>query len=112
MLHPTTTTLRLVTECLPASRDYFLEDVSLEIPDAHTPVFRARLHGPVGSQVWARAWLSTNIDGTLTEAASACLNAGDTVVLTVILRDSRIPEIACMRIESAPLVTEHVVMIN
>jgi hypothetical protein len=112
MLYPATTPLRPATECPLSSKDFFLENVSLEIPDAHTAIFRARLHGPAGSQVWARAWLSTEIDGTLAEAASPCLNAGDTVTLTITLHDSRIPENAFMRIESAPLATEHVVIIN
>jgi len=52
------------------------------------------------------------MDGTLAEAASPCLHAGDRVTLTVILHDSRIPENAFMRIESAPLATEHVVAIK
>ena len=62
--------------------------------------------------MWARAWLSNEIDGTLAEAASGGLTAGDVVTLTVKLRDGRVPENACMRIESAPLVTEQVVVIR
>jgi hypothetical protein len=62
--------------------------------------------------VWARAWLSNEIDGTLVEVASECLQADDLTTLTVKLLDARIPENACIRIESAPLVTEHVVIIK
>jgi hypothetical protein len=56
--------------------------------------------------------LSNEIDGTLAEAASPRLMAGDEVMLTVVLRDSRIPENAHIRIESAPLATEQVVTIK
>jgi hypothetical protein len=52
------------------------------------------------------------IDGTLAEVASQALNAGDVATLTVVLRDRRVPEIGCIRIESAPLATEHVVIIS
>jgi hypothetical protein len=48
----------------------------------------------------------------LAEVASECLNAGDLATLTLKLRDARIPENACIRIESAPLATEHVVIIK
>jgi hypothetical protein len=113
MLYPTITPLR------PAAADahhspsgYFLSDVSLEIPSPDTAVFRARLHGPAGSKVWVRAWLSNEIDRTLAEIASESLDAGDLATLTVKLHDTRIPENACIRIESAPLATEHVVIIK
>ena len=86
--------------------------MSLDIPSADTAVFRARLHGPVGSKVWVRAWLSNEIDGTLAEAASECLDAGGIATLTVKLHDTRVPENACIRIESAPLATEHVVIVK
>jgi hypothetical protein len=62
--------------------------------------------------VWARAWLSNEAEGTLAEAASERLNAGDLAMLTVTLRDGRVPENACMRIESAPLQTEQVAVIK
>jgi hypothetical protein len=86
--------------------------VSLDVPGPDTAVFRARLHGPAGSKVWVRAWLSNEADGTLAEVASECLNAGDLATLTLKLRDARIPGNACIRIESAPLATEHVVIIK
>ena len=111
MLHPTTNGLRPAADSRQLS-GYFLSDVSLDIPNPDTAVFRARLHGPSGSKVWVRAWLSNEIDGTLAEAASECLNAGDLVTLTVKLHDPRIPENACIRIESAPFATEHVVIIK
>lgn len=112
MLQPTTAPLRLADEPHRASRGYFLSDVSLEIPDSETAVFRARLNGPPGSKVWVRAWLSNELDGTLAEVASEPLNAGDLTTLTVKLQDPRVPEIACIRIESSPLATEHVAIIK
>jgi len=112
MLSPTTTPLRPSGESPQTSKTYFLSDVSLNIPSADTAIFQAKLNGPVGSQVWTRAWLSNEIDGTLAETASPPLNAGDVATLTVILQDNRIPEFAWMRIESAPLATEHVVGIK
>ena len=75
-------------------------------------MFRARIHGPAGSTVWVRAWLSNENDGTLAEAASGCLSAGELATLTVTLNDPRVPENACIRIESAPLATEQVVLIK
>jgi hypothetical protein len=91
---------------------FFLSDVSLEITASDTAVFRATLNGPAGSSVWSRAWLSNEVDGTLAEAASPRMEAGDMVTLTVVLRGKRKPEFGCIRIESAPLATEHVVMIK
>jgi hypothetical protein len=112
MLRPTTETLQPDADATHSSRDYFLSDVGLDIPRSDTAVLRARLHGPAGSKVWVRAWLSNEIDGTLAEVASDCLDAGELVILTVKLDDPRIPENACIRIESAPLATEHVVIIK
>src|SRR5436190_21876861 len=112
MLRPTTTTLRPSVDSRPSTNGYFLSDVCLDIPSADTTVFKAKLNGPAGSQVWTRAWLSNEIDGTLGEAASPCLEAGEVATLTVRLRDSRIPENAFIRIESAPFKTEHVVLIK
>jgi hypothetical protein len=112
MLSPTTTPLRVSDESPQSSRAYFLSDVGLDIPSSHTAVFCAKLNGPVGSQVWARAWLSNQTDGTLAEAESPPLNAGEVVTLTVMLQGDRVPEYAFIRIESAPLTTEHVVGIK
>jgi hypothetical protein len=111
MLQPTTKTLRPAREH-PRPGGYFLSDVNLDLPSSDTAVFKARLHGPPGATVWVRAWLSNELDGTLAEVASAPLSAGDLATLTVKLHDSRIPEIACIRIESAPLATEQVVIIK
>ena len=112
MLQSTTTPLRPAADSQRSSSGCFLSDVNLEIPAPDTAIFRARLNGPAGSQVWVRAWLSNEIDGTLAEIASEALNAGDVATLTVMLHDSRVPENACIRIESAPLATEHVVIIK
>jgi hypothetical protein len=95
-------------DVLRPSREYSLSEVRLDIPDVATAVFKARLNGPEGSPVWARAWLSTE-DGTLAEAASPQLRAGDEAVLQVVLPGPEEPDYAYMRIESAPLRTEHVV---
>jgi hypothetical protein len=112
MLRPTTATLRPTTGSAQKSSGYFLSDVSLDIPGQDTAIFQARLQGPAGSKVWARAWLSNEIDGTLAEVATDCLDAGTLVTLTLRLEDTRMPENAFIRIESAPLATEHVVMIR
>src|SRR5262245_47327395 len=111
MLTPATKTLRPASDSRPASSAYHLSDVGVDIPNPHTAVFRARLNGPAGAKVWARAWLSSERDGTLAEVASGALDAGTVATLTVMLQDPRIPENACIRIESAPLATEHVVVI-
>lgn len=108
----TTAPLRPPVESRLASKVYFLSDVLVEIPRADTASFRAKLNGPAGAQVWARAWLSNEGDGTLAETVSPVLKAGETVTLSVVLRDRRVPENAFMRIESAPLATEHVVGIR
>ena len=112
MLQPTTTPLRPAVGSRQPARDYFLSDMCVDIPSSDTAVFKARVNGPAGAQVWARAWLSNEVDGTLAEAASGPLKAGELVALTVTLQDRRTPEIACMRIESAPLATEQVVIIR
>src|SRR5262245_17156693 len=98
MLNPTTTPLHPAPDASRPARRYFLSDVSLDIPDPATAVFRAQLHGPAGAKVWVRAWLSNEMDGTLAEVASGPLHAGDLATLTVTLNDERIPEIACIRI--------------
>lgn len=96
---------------LPPSHRYSLSDVRLEIPNSTTAIFKARMNGPSGSPVWVRAWLSTEA-GTLAEAASGQLKAGDEVTLEVTLRSKESPQSAYMRIESAPLKTEHVVVMR
>jgi hypothetical protein len=56
--------------------------------------------------------MPNEVDGTLAEVASECLDAGDLATLVVKLRDGRNPENACLRIESVPLATEQVVVIK
>jgi hypothetical protein len=87
---------------------YSLSDVQINIPNPMTAIFQARLNGPEEQPVWARAWLSTEA-GTLAEAASPQLRTGGEVTLKVTLQTSELPQYAYMRIESAPLNTEHVV---
>jgi len=111
MLTPTSNTLDSFVDMLPPSQDYSLSDVRLEIPNPTTAIFKAKVNGPDGAPVWARAWLSTEA-GTLAESASHQLRAGDHVTLEVILRSSESPRSAYMRIESAPLKTEHVVVLK
>jgi hypothetical protein len=105
---PIPKTTEAFADFLRPSHGYFLSDVRLHRPDATIAVFKAKLNGPVGAGVWARAWLSTGV-GTLAESASPQLKAGDDVTLEVTLRSPETPEYAYMRIESAPLKTEHVV---
>ena len=95
-------------DVLRPTRGYFLSDVRLEILNPTTAVFKARLNGPEGKSVWARAWLSTE-EGTSAEAASSEMRVGDEVILEVVLRSAEEPSAGYMRIESAPLETEHVV---
>lgn len=93
---------------LPPSRDYSLSEVRLNVASPVLAIFKAKLNGPEGKPVWARAWFSTEA-GTLAESASPQLKAGDEVTLEVSLRGGVSPQFAYMRIEPAPLHTEHVV---
>ncbi len=111
MLRPTASTLRSFVDLWAHPSGYRLRNVSLDIVDDCTAVFRATLHGPAGLQVWARAWLGNDTDGTLGESASSTMNSGDNVILNVRLTRTKTPDHAYMRIESAPLMTEHVVKI-
>jgi hypothetical protein len=108
MLNPTSSTLRSFADFLRPARGFSLSDVRLDIPSTSVAIFRAKLNGPAGKPVWARAWLSTEA-GTLAESASPQLTSGDEVVLEVTLLGPESPQYAYLRIESAPLQTEHVV---
>ena len=107
MLLPTNTTQTEFGHLIQPS-DYHLEEVRLDIPDPQTAVFRAKLIGPPGSQVWARAWLGSESEGTMAETASPQMKAGDEVTLIVKLPRDATPEGAYIRIESAPLKTKHI----
>ena len=96
-------------DILPPSRGYSLSRVRLEMATPALATFKAKLNGPEGMPVWARAWLSTEA-GTLAESASPQLKVGDEVTLEVALRGAVSAQYAYMRIESAPLCTEHVVV--
>jgi hypothetical protein len=98
-------------DVLRSSGAYSLSHVQLEQQDATTVIFKAKLNGPEDKPVWARAWLSTEA-GTLAESASPQLKSGDEVTLVVRLNTPKLPEYAYMRIESAPLNTEHVVSLK
>ena|ERR1041385_4202060 len=111
MLTPTSNSLGSFVDILRPSEGYSLSDVRLDIPNPTTAIFKAKLNGPNGRPVWVRAWLSTEA-GTLAETASAQLIAGDDVTLEVTLRSAESPQSAYMRIESAPLKTEHVVVLK
>ena len=108
MLTPSSNSHDSFMDILRPGHSYSLSHVRLDIPNPTTAVFRAKLHGPEGSSVWVRAWLSTEA-GTLAESASPQLKAGDEVTLEVTLHGSESPKFAYMRIESAPFKTEHVV---
>jgi len=108
MLTPTANPKDLFVDILRPSHGYSLSEVRLDIPSPTVAIFKARLNGPADKPVWARAWLSTEV-GTLAESASPELRSGDEVTLEVVLRSSESPGYAYMRIESAPLNTEHVV---
>ena len=112
MLIPTEEPLESFVDSFQPSGEYLLRDVRLDIPDPETAVFKAKLHGPADSPVWARAWVSNQEDGTLAEAESPQLKAGDPVTLTLKLLNEKTPILACMRIESAPLDTKHTVHIE
>ncbi len=88
-----------------------MSDVRLNMPNPEIAIFTAKLNGPAGAPVWVRAWLSTEA-GTLAETASPQLTAGEHVTLEVKLPGTESPETAYMRIESAPLKTEHVVALR
>lgn len=111
MLRPAIHDQQAFVDLLRPAQGYFLSDVRLEIPNSTTALFKAKLNAPAGKSVWARAWLSTEA-GTLAEAASGQMTAGDEVALEVKLQTSESPQFAYMRIESAPLQTEHVVMLK
>jgi hypothetical protein len=111
MLTPTPDILISFVDILQPSDGYSLSDLRLEIPSQTTAIFKAKLNGPQGAPVWVRAWLSTEA-GTLAEAASTQLTAGDCVTLEVILQSSESPQSAYMRIESEPLKTKHVVVLK
>lgn len=112
MLRPSSTTLRSFADSLGPGGKFFLSDVRLDIPDATTAIFAAKLNAPAGAKVWVRAWIANPSDGTLAEAASEALTPGQPATLTVKLTKKGSPTYAYMRLESAPLHTEHVVSIR
>jgi hypothetical protein len=111
MLPTSSDALEPFVDILRPAHAYSLSDVRLNIPNPMTAIFRARLNGPTGARVWVRAWLSTEA-GTLAETASPQLTVGEHVTLEVKLPGSESPQTAYMRIESAPLKTEHVVALQ
>ena len=86
---------------------YRLSDVSMVVIDGYAR-FSALLIGPDSKNVWARAWIGSD-QGTLGETSSPKHLAGEAVTLDVPLPASTRGYAAYMRIESAPLQTEHVV---
>ena len=112
MLRPITTTRKEFVHLIPPPADYHLDDVHLDIPDEKTAIFRAKLIGPPGKHVWARAWLGSESEGTIAETASPQMNARDEVTLVVKLPRDATPEGAYIRIESAPLKTKHIMCLR
>ena len=102
---------RAFLDALSSAHGYSLSEVRFELTNPTTAIFKAKLNAPEGKPVWARAWLSTE-EETLAEAASPQMTAGDEVTLEVKLKTEEEPQAAYMRIESAPLKTEHVVMLK
>jgi len=111
MLTPNSQSGRSFVDILPSAHGYSLSDVWLNMTDSTTAIFTAKLNGPEGAPVWARVWLADD-RGTLAETASSQLTAGNVVMLTVTLRSGQSPQTAYMRLESAPLHTEHVVALK
>ena len=98
----------LFQDILRPSNACFVSHARLDTQNPKTAIFSATLNGAGGRPVWARAWLSTEA-GTLAESASTRSTAGDEVTLKVSLESPETPRFAYVRIESAPLHTEHVV---
>jgi len=96
-------------DILPAAHGYWLSQARLDMANPMLAIFTARLNGPDGMPVWARAWLSTEA-GTVAESASSQLKAGDEITLEVALSGAISPQFAYLRIESSPLHTEHVIV--
>ena len=97
------------TEALAAQGEYRISEVRLEISEG-LAVFHPTLTGPEGAQVWARAWLSDE-DGTLSETATEALVSSAQPAIAVRIPDNLRADqeyVAVIRIESAPLRTEHV----
>lgn len=88
--------------------EYFMKDIRLEVVSEEVAVFTAQLCGPPGAPVWSRAWLANAVEEGGAETASDELKAGDTVRLELTLRSEMTPQLACIRIESAPLATQQV----
>ncbi len=112
MLTPTTEPIADFKSSFEPKTEYQLRDVRLEIPDKSTAVFSAKTQGPVGATAWVRAWGSNESEGTLAQAEIGNVSVGDEVSLTVVLDREATPEMACMRIESGRLATEHTVHIG
>lgn len=99
------------SDALKPSGEYCLSDVTLELKDGEA-IFYARLCGPTNAKVWMRAWISDEFK-TLSETASDALAVGDAITLAVAIPDNLPAEgtgLAAIRIESAPLQTEHVLI--
>lgn len=86
--------------------EFWLEDVSV-LSNPEKVRFTATLAGPEGADVWVRAWISDD-RRTLSETASPRAVAGDTIVLEVASPPSTSGCSAYLRIESQPLITEHI----
>ena len=86
---------------------YSLLDVKFEIRDPSTAVFSAIVEAPPESSPWVRCWVSNAIEGTLAQAEQSEVTPGAEIRLNIELTTESVPELACIRIESAPLATEH-----
>ena len=94
------------------SKRYALSDIKLSVGDNMINV-EATCKGPHGAMVWLRAWLSNEV-GTLSETAIGPVEAGSKVLIGIPIPDkieAQDRHTVYIRIESAPLQTEHVVSI-
>jgi len=82
--------------------------------DAGVLRLTALCHGPDGTEVWARAWLS-NQRGTLAETTQGPVLAGSVVSLEVPIPVELDPEnkyLAAFRVEAMPLDTREVKVVD
>ncbi len=87
--------------------EYALRDVQLEIHNSASAVFSATIDAPGDSSPCVRCWVSNAIEGTLAQCEQTDVVPGQNVQLYVELDTESIPELACIRIESAQFASEH-----
>ena len=94
------------------SQIYTLSKVEVSMKDKVVHV-EANCSGPRGAMVWARAWLSNEL-GTLSETSIEPVIAGSPISIDVTIPNginAMNQHTVYVRVESAPLQTEHVVAV-